>query len=70
LVFVLAVFGFGFGVLPYIVLWIVVPEALTSGDRLAMRGEPANVSNIARTVEEELQHLSKRITNFSGFNKK
>lgn len=70
LVFVLAVFGFGFGVLPYIVLWIVVPEALTSGDRLAMRGEPANVSNIARTVEEELQHLSKRITNFSGFKKK
>lgn len=65
LVFVLAVFGFGFSVLPYIVLWMVVPEALTSGDRLAMRGEAANVSNIARTVEDELQHLSKKITAFS-----
>jgi len=65
LIFVLAVFGFGFSVLPYIILWMVVPEAVTSGDRLAMRGEAANVSNIARTVEEELQHLGKKITDIS-----
>lgn len=63
LVFVLAFFGLGFGVIPYIILWIVVPEALTAGDRLSMRGEAANVSNIARTVEEELQNLGQKITN-------
>ena len=52
----------GVGLLPYIVLWIIVPMAKTSGDKLEMRGEPVNVSNIARTVEEELSDLSERIT--------
>lgn len=63
LVFVLAFFGFGAGVIPYIILWAVVPEALTSGDRLSMRGEAANVSNIARTVEDELQNIGQKISN-------
>jgi len=63
LAFVIAIFlGFGFGIVVYFILWMVVPEALTSGDRLAMRGEAANVSNIARAVEDELQHLGKKIT--------
>jgi phage shock protein PspC (stress-responsive transcriptional regulator) len=52
----------GVGILPYIVLWIIVPTAKTSGDKLEMRGEPVNVNNIARTVEEELTDLSERIT--------
>ena len=52
----------GVGILPYIVLWIIVPAAKTSGDKLEMRGEPVNVNNIARTVEEELTDLSERIT--------
>ena len=52
----------GVGILPYIVLWIIVPKAKTSGDKLAMKGEPVNVNSIARTVEEELNDLSERIT--------
>lgn len=52
----------GVGILPYIVLWIIVPAAKTSGDKLEMRGEPVNVNNIAKTVEEELTDLSERIT--------
>ncbi len=65
LVFAVAFFGFGFGVIPYIILWMVVPEAKTSGDKLAMRGEAANVSNIASFVQENMQHLGKKITEFS-----
>ena len=52
----------GVGILPYIVLWIIVPKAKTAGDKLEMRGEPVNVHSIARTVEEELTDLSERIT--------
>lgn len=71
LAFVISVFGFGFGVIPYIILWIVLPEALTSGDKLSMRGEAANVSNIARTVETEMQNIGKKISKFSeGFKRK
>ncbi len=62
LVFAIAFFGFGIGVVPYIILWIVVPEAKTSGDKLAMRGEAANVSNIANFVQDNMQHLGKKIT--------
>lgn len=47
----------GVVVIPYILLMIIVPEATTSGDKLAMKGEPINVENIAKTVEEEISHL-------------
>lgn len=46
----------------YILLWIIVPEAKTAGDKLEMRGEDVNVSNIAKTVEDELKDLSDRLT--------
>lgn len=65
LAFAVAFFGFGIGVIPYIILWMVVPEAKTSGDKLAMRGEAANVSNIASFVQENMQHIGKKITEFS-----
>jgi phage shock protein PspC (stress-responsive transcriptional regulator) len=61
LAFLLIAFS-GVGIVPYIILWIIVPEAKTAGDKLEMRGEPVNISNIAKTVEEELEDLSERIT--------
>ena len=51
----------GFGTLAYIVLWVVVPEAKTAGDRLAMMGEPANVHNIAKMIERGIDDLSETI---------
>ena len=44
----------GTALLAYVVLWIVMPEARTAADRLAMRGEPINVDNITRQVEYEV----------------
>ena len=52
----------GFAPLIYIVLWIAIPEAKTSGDKLSMRGEKIDVSNIARKVEEEINNLADTIT--------
>ena len=61
----------GAGVLVYIVLWAFVPEAVSASDKLAMKGEPINVENIAKTIEEELDDLSKKITDLSnGLNRK
>lgn len=45
----------------YIILWIIVPRAMTSADRLAMRGEPVNANNIGKVVEEELDKFGKRV---------
>lgn len=51
----------GFGVVAYLVLWAIMPEARTSADRLAMRGEPINIDSIAAKVEEQLDELSDAI---------
>jgi len=62
LAFLLITFTGGFGVPLYIILWIIVPEAKTASDRLAMRGEPINVSNIGKIIEEEVEHFSRKMS--------
>jgi phage shock protein PspC (stress-responsive transcriptional regulator) len=54
----------GFGVIAYFFFWIAVPKATTSSDRLAMKGEPINIDNIAKKVEEEIDSISKSINDF------
>lgn len=59
LIFVLFTFlSAGFWIPAYILLWILVPPAKTAADRLAMRGEPINVDNIAREIEDSFDRLS------------
>ncbi len=61
----------GFASIPiYMILWIVMPVAKTSADRLAMRGEPINVESIASSVAEELENFSEKINDQFGNKKK
>ncbi|MEL7427448.1 MAG: PspC domain-containing protein, partial [Bacteroidota bacterium] len=62
LFFVLVVISGGIGIPLYLILWALMPEAKTAGDRLAMRGEPINISNISKVITEELEHLSEKMT--------
>ncbi|MBN2481366.1 MAG: PspC domain-containing protein [Bacteroidales bacterium] len=50
-------FFIGFGLLIYIVMWIVVPEARTTAQKLEMRGDPVNVSNIGKFVKDEFESV-------------
>ncbi len=68
ILFVMLVFVFGVSAIFYFILWIAIPEALSSADRLAMRGEPINVSNIAKVVESEFNNLSDAINNAGNTN--
>ncbi len=63
--FVFMFLTMGIGVIPYVVLWIIVPEAKTSSDFLSMRGEPINVDSIAKTVEDGLYDLKEKFDEFS-----
>ena len=63
LVFLVIFFGFGIGFLIYIILWIVVPEARTTAQKLEMRGDPVNASNIGKFMRDEYEHVKK---NFKG----
>jgi len=61
LAFVIASVFLGFGTPLYIILWIVVPEALTSADRLAMRGEKVDIKNMAKIIENEITNIADTI---------
>jgi phage shock protein PspC (stress-responsive transcriptional regulator) len=52
--FVLSVFLFGTGVLAYIVLWMVAPEARSVTERMQMAGQPITLSNIENSVKSNL----------------
>ncbi len=52
----------GIGFIPYILLWIIVPAAKTSGDRLSMKGEPVNIHNIGKMVEEGIEDFSEKVS--------
>ena len=63
-VLILLVFaGFGTGILAYIILWIVTPEAITTSEKLEMTGEPVTISNIEKKVREEFDNVSDKFKN-------
>lgn len=57
------VFAYGTGIFAYIILWIVMPEAVTTSEKLEMTGEPVNISNIEKKVREEFDNVSEKIKN-------
>ncbi|HUB60513.1 MAG TPA: PspC domain-containing protein, partial [Puia sp.] len=57
------VFFGGFGgslFLTYIVLWIVLPEAITATEKLEMRGEKIDLESIKNTVKSDLESFNRR----------
>lgn len=62
LAFVVALVFFGTGVLFYILLWIVIPEAKTTTDKLHMKGEPVNIGNIGKTIEREIEAVGEKVS--------
>lgn len=62
LLFAIVILSGGFGFPLYFIFWAIMPEAKTAADRLAMHGEPINVSNISRVVKEEIGNLSEKVS--------
>ncbi len=52
--FIVAVFFNGLGILAYIVLWLVVPAAETTAQKYAMRGERVTVEQITERVKRKI----------------
>ena len=53
-----------FTTLAYIILWIVVPSAKTSADKIRMNGEAVSVASIKNKIESVLPEIEKEITDF------
>ncbi|MDP3312236.1 PspC domain-containing protein [Lutibacter sp.] len=61
LIWLVLLFFFGTGILLYILLWILVPVAETTAEKLQMKGEPVNISNIEKKIREEFQDVTSRV---------
>ena len=62
IIMVILFFGFGTGLFVYIVLWILVPEAVSTTQKLEMKGEPITISNIEKKVKEGFDDITSRIS--------
>ena len=60
---IFALGGFGTGIVAYFVLWIAMPKAITTSEKLEMTGEPVTISNIEKKVREEFESVSNKFKN-------
>ncbi len=63
IIMVILFFGFGTGLVLYVILWILIPEAVTTSQKLEMKGEPINISNIEKKVKEGFNEISDKFSN-------
>ncbi len=61
IIFILISLGMGSGLIIYIILWIAIPEASTTAQKLEMRGEAITIENIKRAVRDEFENVKKNI---------
>lgn len=57
--FILAMMGVG--ILIYLILYIVLPEAKTTAEKIEMKGDPVNIHNIKDSVKKEFDTVRKNM---------
>jgi phage shock protein PspC (stress-responsive transcriptional regulator) len=63
IVWFVLIFGAGTGVLLYILLWALIPEAKTTAEKLTMTGDPVNISNIEKKIKDGIDSVSETVRN-------
>ena len=61
LIWVALIFGAGTGLLLYVILWILIPAANTTAEKLSMMGKPVNITNIEKKVKEEFGNVKESL---------
>lgn len=56
----LAIAG-GLGILVYLILYVVLPEAKTTAQKIEMKGDPVNIHNITESVKKEFDAVRKNM---------
>ncbi len=65
LVFALTIIFAGTGIMIYVILWIIIPEATTPLEKMQMRGKELNISNIERSIKNEAKGIKDRMESLS-----
>jgi len=63
---VLAFITTGAAVLAYIIFWIAVPKALTTAQRLEMRGKEVTIKNIEKFIKDEVNSVKDSYHKFTN----
>jgi phage shock protein PspC (stress-responsive transcriptional regulator) len=61
IIFVALVLAGGVGALVYLILYIVIPEAKTTAQKIEMKGDPVNIHNIKDSVKKEFDTVRKNM---------
>lgn len=61
IIFVILAIGALSGVLIYLLLWLVIPPAITTAQKLEMKGASVTISNIGRAVRDEFNNVRKNL---------
>ncbi len=56
LLVLIVIAGFGSPILVYILLWVLIPKAMTTSEKIEMRGEAVNLTTIEKKVMEDLNN--------------
>jgi len=60
-IFIALVMAGGLGVLVYLILYVVLPEAKTTAQKIEMKGDPVNIHNIKDSVKKEFDTVRKNM---------
>lgn len=61
--------GYGFSLPLYIILWIAVPKAVTTTQKLEMKGKKVNISNIEESIKDEYKEVKESFEKIRDKNK-
>lgn len=61
IIFLALIIAGGLGVLLYLILYIVLPEARTTAQKIEMKGNPVNIHNIKESVKKEFNSVRKNM---------
>lgn len=64
ILFLVLLFAYGIIAIIYIVLWALLPAANTTAQKLDMRGERFNISDIEKNVRKEYENVKDNLKNF------
>ncbi|MBP8959331.1 MAG: PspC domain-containing protein [Bacteroidales bacterium] len=60
-IFLALIFAGGIGIIIYLILWIVLPEAKTTAQKIEMRGETVDINTIKEAVKSEFEKVRKKM---------
>lgn len=61
IIFLALLLAGGIGAMIYLILYIVLPEAKTTAQKIEMKGEPVNIQNIKEAVKKEFESVRRNM---------